>query len=151
MFSYLDCLLSKLNQIDAQMIGSEKPHQLTSVGDLVFMASPTLACDGPREDSNVASLDQETRVGEQMVGSDITTISTFTRLGHSDFTVLLYYYCMLYSKGNWPSHFMQRLWAYSHQESPLVRSLWSGPKYNVYFLVWCGSFSHCNFRDSPRI
>ena len=55
---------------------------------LVFMASPTLACDGPWEDSiefvpvlfvaltrrNVASLDQETRVGEQMVGSDITTI-----------------------------------------------------------------------------
>ena len=60
------------------------------------MASPTLACDGPREDSiefvpvlfvaitrrNVASLDQETRVGEQMVGSDITTILTFMRLGH---------------------------------------------------------------------
>ena len=46
------------------------------------MAPPTLACDGPREDSiefvpvlfvaitrrNVASLDQETRVGEQMFG-----------------------------------------------------------------------------------
>ena len=54
-----------------------------------------MACDSPQEDSiefvpvlfvaitrrNVASLDQETRVGEQMVGSDITTISTFTWLG----------------------------------------------------------------------
>ena len=27
----------------------------------------------------------------------------------------------------------------------------SGPKYNVYYLVWCGSFSHCNFRNSPWI
>ena len=26
-----------------------------------------------------------------------------------------------------------------------VRSLWSGPKRNAYFLVWCGSLSHCNF------
>ena len=72
-------------------MGSEKPHQLTSVGELVFMAPPTLAYDGPQEDSikcvpllfvaisrcNVVSLDQETRVGKQMVGSDITTISTF--------------------------------------------------------------------------
>ena len=32
-------------------MGSEKPHQLRSVGELVFMAPPTLACDGPREDS----------------------------------------------------------------------------------------------------
>ena len=29
-------------------------------------------------------LDQETRVGEQVVGSDITTISTFTQRGHRD-------------------------------------------------------------------
>ena len=35
--------------------------------------------------------------------------------------------------------------------SLLVRSLWSGPKYNVYFLIWCGCFRHCNFRNSPRI
>ena len=90
--------ISKWKKIGTQTIGSEKPHQLTSVGELVFMASPTLACDGPREDSvefvpvlfvaitrcNIASLDQETRVGEQMVRSDISTISTFTRLGHSD-------------------------------------------------------------------
>ena len=33
------------------MIESEKPHQLMSVGELVFMASPTLACNGPQEDS----------------------------------------------------------------------------------------------------
>ena len=63
-------------------MGSEKPHRLRSVG-LVFMALPTLACDGPWEDSVeimpvvfVAitdqrwSLCQETRVEEQMVGSD---------------------------------------------------------------------------------
>ena len=76
-------------------MGSEKPHRLRSAGELVFMAPPTLACDGQREDSiecvpvlfvaitrrNVASLDQETRVAEQMVGSDFTTISTCTRLG----------------------------------------------------------------------
>ena len=49
-FSYLDCL-HKLNKTDAQMIRSEKPHQLMSAGELVFMASPTLACDGPQEDS----------------------------------------------------------------------------------------------------
>ena len=58
------------------------------------MASPTLACDGPLEDStkfvpmlfvaitnNVVSLGQESRVEEEMVGSDITTISTFSGSG----------------------------------------------------------------------
>ena len=24
-------------------------------------------------------------------------------------------------------------------------------KYNIYFLVWCSSFSHCNFFNSPII
>ena len=32
-------------------MGSEKPHRLRSVGELVFMAPPTLAWDGPQEDS----------------------------------------------------------------------------------------------------
>ena len=41
----------KLKKIDAQTIGSEKPHRLMSFGELVFMAPPTMACDGPREDS----------------------------------------------------------------------------------------------------
>ena len=36
---------------DAYTSELEKPHQLTSVCELVFMASPTLPCDGLREDS----------------------------------------------------------------------------------------------------
>ena len=32
-------------------MGSERPHQLTSVGELVFMAPPTLTCDGAQEHS----------------------------------------------------------------------------------------------------
>ena len=42
---------SYLKKIDAQTMGSEKLHRLRSVGELVFMAPPTLACDAPREDS----------------------------------------------------------------------------------------------------
>lgn len=42
------------------------------------------------------------------------------------------------------------LGACSHQES-LVCFRWSGPKCNVYFLVCCGSFSHCSFHKSLRI
>ena len=67
--------------------GIRKASRLRSAGELVFMAPPTLACDGPQEDSiecvpvlYVAitnqrwSLDQQTRVEEQMFGSDITTV-----------------------------------------------------------------------------
>lgn len=39
----------------------------------------------------------------------------------------------------------------SHQEYLLVYSLWSGLKYNVSFLLWCGSLSHCHFPNNPRI
>ncbi len=34
---------------------------------------------------------------------------------------------------------------YSHQESPLVHLLWSGPNTLLIFFVWCGSLSHCSF------
>ncbi len=34
---------------------------------------------------------------------------------------------------------------YSHQESPLVHLLWSGPNTMLIFLVWCSSLSHCPF------
>ena len=51
MFSYLDCLHLQLKENRCTNAEPEKPHQLMSVGELVFMASPTLACNGPREDS----------------------------------------------------------------------------------------------------
>ncbi len=34
---------------------------------------------------------------------------------------------------------------YSHQESPLVHLLWSGPNTMLIFFVWCSSLSHCSF------
>ncbi len=34
---------------------------------------------------------------------------------------------------------------YSHQESPIVHLLWSGPNRMFFFFVWCGSLSHCPF------
>ncbi len=35
---------------------------------------------------------------------------------------------------------------YSHQESPLVHLLWSGPNTMlIFFIVWCGLLSHCPF------
>ncbi len=35
---------------------------------------------------------------------------------------------------------------YSHQESPLVHLLWSGPNTMLMFcIVWCGLLSHCPF------
>ena len=50
-FSYLNCLHEQMNE--KRTMGSEKPHQLTSVGELVFMAPPTLVCDGQRESDSV--------------------------------------------------------------------------------------------------
>ena len=74
--------------MDAQTIGSEKPHQLTSVGELVFMASPTMACDGPQEDGIEFVPVLFVAITNQRCISwprkDITTISTFTRLEHGN-------------------------------------------------------------------
>ena len=51
MFFCLDCLHWQMKENRHKQSDLKKPHQLTSVGELVFMTSPTLTCDGPREDS----------------------------------------------------------------------------------------------------
>ncbi len=39
---------------------------------------------------------------------------------------------------------------FSHQESPLVHLLWSGPNTMLIFFVWCGWLSHCPFCKRTR-
>ena len=59
-------------------MGSERPHQLTSVGELVFMAPPTLACDGPQEDS--IDCGQVTQSPAQQVGGHSKVLVWWTKL-----------------------------------------------------------------------
>ncbi len=49
------------------------------------------------------------------------------------------------------NYFKIALGMYSHQESPLVHLLWSGPNTMLIFFVWCGSLSHCPFSGGPKI